>query len=61
MIHAGCHLASLHSPEEHAAVARFIAKFQRREEEDNVWIGLHHWVSTLGCPDPHVPHPLWVP
>uniref|UniRef100_A0A8B9UMU3 C-type lectin domain-containing protein n=1 Tax=Anas zonorhyncha TaxID=75864 RepID=A0A8B9UMU3_9AVES len=43
VIHAGCHLASLHSPEEHAAVARFIAKFQRREEEDNVWIGLHHW------------------
>ncbi|EOB03864.1 Carnitine O-palmitoyltransferase I, muscle isoform [Anas platyrhynchos] len=33
----------LDNPEEHAAVARFIAKFQRREEEDNVWIGLHHW------------------
>uniref|UniRef100_A0A8C3B6L3 C-type lectin domain-containing protein n=1 Tax=Cairina moschata TaxID=8855 RepID=A0A8C3B6L3_CAIMO len=43
VIHAGCHLASLHSPEEHTAVARFIAKFQRSEEEDNVWIGLHHW------------------
>uniref|UniRef100_A0A493TDG6 C-type lectin domain-containing protein n=1 Tax=Anas platyrhynchos platyrhynchos TaxID=8840 RepID=A0A493TDG6_ANAPP len=52
VIHAGCHLASLHSPEEHAAVARFIAKFQRREEEDNVWIGLHHWVSCRGRTTP---------
>uniref|UniRef100_A0A8B9DF63 C-type lectin domain-containing protein n=1 Tax=Anser cygnoides TaxID=8845 RepID=A0A8B9DF63_ANSCY len=43
VIHAGCHLASLHSPEEHTAVARFVAKFQRSEEEDNVWIGLHYW------------------
>ncbi|XP_035169393.1 rheacalcin-1-like [Oxyura jamaicensis] len=43
VIHAGCHLASLHSPEEHTAVARFVAKFQRSEEEGNVWIGLHHW------------------
>uniref|UniRef100_A0A8C3GD76 C-type lectin domain-containing protein n=1 Tax=Cairina moschata TaxID=8855 RepID=A0A8C3GD76_CAIMO len=53
VIHAGCHLASLHSPEEHTAVARFIAKFQRSEEEDNVWIGLHHWVSA--APGPPLP------
>uniref|UniRef100_A0A663E250 C-type lectin domain-containing protein n=1 Tax=Aquila chrysaetos chrysaetos TaxID=223781 RepID=A0A663E250_AQUCH len=40
----GCHLASLHTPEEHRALAAFIARRQRREEEEeeNVWIGLYH-------------------
>ncbi|KAM6146521.1 dromaiocalcin-1-like [Phoenicopterus ruber ruber] len=39
----GCHLASLHTPEEHRALAAFIAQRQRREEEEeNVWIGLYH-------------------
>ncbi|XP_074997100.1 rheacalcin-1-like [Calonectris borealis] len=39
----GCHLASLHNPEEHRALAAFIARRQRREEEEeSVWIGLYH-------------------
>ncbi|XP_069658398.1 dromaiocalcin-1-like [Haliaeetus albicilla] len=40
----GCHLASLHTPEEHRALAAFIARRQRQEEEEeeNVWIGLYH-------------------
>ncbi|XP_075364928.1 dromaiocalcin-1-like [Mycteria americana] len=39
----GCHLASLHTPEEHRAIAAFIAQRQRREEEEeDVWIGLCH-------------------
>ncbi|XP_074000330.1 dromaiocalcin-1-like [Numenius arquata] len=41
--HGGCHLASLHSPEEHRALAAFLAQRQRREEEEeSVWIGLYH-------------------
>ncbi|XP_068258420.1 rheacalcin-1-like isoform X1 [Nyctibius grandis] len=40
---AGGHLASLHTPEEHRALAAFIAQRQRREEEEeSVWIGLYH-------------------
>ncbi|XP_021238988.1 dromaiocalcin-1-like [Numida meleagris] len=43
VIQPDCHLASLHSAEEHQAVAAFIAAKQRRGEEDeSVWIGLHY-------------------
>uniref|UniRef100_A0A8C4V5K3 C-type lectin domain-containing protein n=1 Tax=Falco tinnunculus TaxID=100819 RepID=A0A8C4V5K3_FALTI len=43
----GCHLASLHSPEEHRALATFITQHQRREEEEeNVWIGLYYQVGV---------------
>ncbi|XP_074428694.1 rheacalcin-1-like [Larus michahellis] len=41
----GCHLASLHSPEEHRALAAFVAQRRREEEEEEeegVWIGLYH-------------------
>lgn len=51
----GGHLASLHTPEEHRALAAFIAQCQRREEEEeDVWIGLYHRVKapTLAAPVP---------
>ncbi|XP_064905542.1 dromaiocalcin-1-like [Columba livia] len=53
----GCHLASLHTPEEHRALAAFIAQRQHRdEEEESVWIGLYHrpqsqaWMWVDGSP-----------
>ncbi|XP_027525683.1 dromaiocalcin-1-like [Corapipo altera] len=51
----GGHLASLHSPEEHRALAAFIAQRPRREDEDDsVWIGLHQrrqsWLWADGSP-----------
>ncbi|XP_065253524.1 dromaiocalcin-1-like [Emys orbicularis] len=36
----GAHLAAIHSEEEHDAVAGFIARSQRHDDDD-VWIGLH--------------------
>ncbi|XP_067392517.1 dromaiocalcin-1-like [Emydura macquarii macquarii] len=36
----GAHLASIHSEEEHSAVAAFVTRAQRHDDED-VWIGLH--------------------
>ncbi|KAM6092880.1 dromaiocalcin-1-like [Theristicus caerulescens] len=56
---AGGHLASLLTPEEHRALAAFIAQHQRRqeeeeEEEENVWIGLcrrsRAWTWADGSP-----------
>uniref|UniRef100_A0A8C3VBN2 C-type lectin domain-containing protein n=1 Tax=Catharus ustulatus TaxID=91951 RepID=A0A8C3VBN2_CATUS len=46
----GGHLASLHSPEEHRALAAFIARRpdRDREKEESVWIGLHRRVRDLG-------------
>ncbi|CAM2098837.1 unnamed protein product [Caretta caretta] len=43
---SGAHLASIHSEEEHKAVAGFIARSQHHDDDDgdNVWIGL----STYG-------------
>nr|XP_023966471.1 dromaiocalcin-1-like [Chrysemys picta bellii] len=42
---SGAHLASIHSEEEHNAVAGFIARSQRHDDDDDdgddVWIGLH--------------------
>uniref|UniRef100_A0A8C5NSY4 C-type lectin domain-containing protein n=1 Tax=Junco hyemalis TaxID=40217 RepID=A0A8C5NSY4_JUNHY len=45
----GAHLASLHSPEEHRALAAFLA---RRDKEESVWIGLHRrgWLWADGSP-----------
>ncbi|CAM4513702.1 unnamed protein product [Lepidochelys kempii] len=43
---SGAHLASIHSEEEHNAVAGFVARSQHHDDDDgdNVWIGL----STYG-------------
>uniref|UniRef100_A0A8D2P7P8 C-type lectin domain-containing protein n=1 Tax=Zosterops lateralis melanops TaxID=1220523 RepID=A0A8D2P7P8_ZOSLA len=42
----GGHLASLHSPEEHRALAdRDRDRDRDREKEESVWIGLHRRVS----------------
>uniref|UniRef100_A0A674J6D3 C-type lectin domain-containing protein n=1 Tax=Terrapene triunguis TaxID=2587831 RepID=A0A674J6D3_9SAUR len=48
---SGAHLAAIHSEEEHDAVAGFIARSQRRDDDD-VWIGLHIPVQVSGrtCP-----------
>ncbi|XP_067173746.1 rheacalcin-1-like [Apteryx mantelli] len=46
VVRAGCHLASIHTSEEHKAMAKFISQCQRGEEEDDVWMGLYHRVST---------------
>uniref|UniRef100_A0A8C5NTC1 C-type lectin domain-containing protein n=1 Tax=Junco hyemalis TaxID=40217 RepID=A0A8C5NTC1_JUNHY len=48
----GAHLASLHSPEEHRALAAFLAR--RPDKEESVWIGLHRrvrgWLWADGSP-----------
>ncbi|XP_044883010.1 struthiocalcin-2-like [Mauremys mutica] len=42
---SGAHLASIHSEEEHNAVADFVTRSQRHDDDDDdgddVWIGLH--------------------
>ncbi|XP_062447006.1 rheacalcin-1 [Rhea pennata] len=43
VVRGGCHLASIHTSEEHRAVAKFISQCRRGEEGDDVWIGLYHW------------------
>nr|P84615.2 RecName: Full=Dromaiocalcin-1; Short=DCA-1 [Dromaius novaehollandiae] len=47
----GCHLASIHSAEEHRAIARFVSQCQRGEEEENVWIGLRQLVKLWAWSD----------
>nr|P83514.1 RecName: Full=Struthiocalcin-1; Short=SCA-1 [Struthio camelus]4UWW_A Chain A, Struthiocalcin-1 [Struthio camelus]4UXM_A Chain A, STRUTHIOCALCIN-1 [Struthio camelus] len=45
-IRAGAHLASIHTSEEHRAIAKFISQYHHGEEEEDVWIGLFRWNSV---------------